>query len=99
VTRPKLCEGVGCLVVAPEDMMKFKTTELLLKLSYLLVVCCHVGIAVVRFPHDLVDDKLGIAVDVKSLDHKLGSNAWTVDEGLVFCYIVCHAEMQLNHVE
>jgi hypothetical protein len=43
-TRPKPCEGVSHLVVTPEDMMKFKTIEVLLKLSYLLVVCHHAGI-------------------------------------------------------
>jgi hypothetical protein len=42
VTRPELHEGVDCLIVASEDMMKFKTIELLLKLSHLLAVRRHV---------------------------------------------------------
>jgi hypothetical protein len=80
-------------------MMKFKIIELLLKLSYLLAVCHHAGITVIRFLQDLVDDKLGIVVDVKSLDHELDSNKRIVDESLVFRHNVCHAKIQLNHVK
>jgi hypothetical protein len=40
--------------------MKFKTIELILKLSYLLTVCHHVRVTAIRLPHDLVDDELRV---------------------------------------
>jgi hypothetical protein len=68
MARPNLGEGVDCLVVAPEDMLKFKTIELLLKLSYLLAVCHHAEVVAIRLHHDLVDDELRVIMDVKPLD-------------------------------
>jgi hypothetical protein len=41
VAKPRPGEGVGRLIVSPEDMLKFKTIELLLKLCNLLSVCRH----------------------------------------------------------
>jgi hypothetical protein len=41
MTRPKSGEGISHLVVASEDAMKFKVVEFLLKMSYILAVCCH----------------------------------------------------------
>jgi hypothetical protein len=55
---PDLGEGVGCLIVSPEDMMKLEAIELLLQLPDLLSVCRHMGVTSVRLPHDLVDDEL-----------------------------------------
>jgi hypothetical protein len=78
-TRPESSEGVGCLIVVPEDMMKFKVVELLLELPYLLVVCRHAGITTIRLPHDLVDDELRVPMDVESLDPELGSDAQVID--------------------
>jgi hypothetical protein len=75
-----------------EDMMKFTIIELL-KLSYLLAVCHIAGITTILFPHDLVDDDLGVASDVKSLAPELGRDVHAIDEGLVFHHIVCHAKM------
>jgi hypothetical protein len=75
VTRPESGKGVGHLIVASEDMMNFKTVKLLIKLSYLLEVCHHAGVATIQLPHDLVDDELRAAMDVKSLDPELGGDA------------------------
>jgi hypothetical protein len=63
------------------------------------MVCRHVGVVTVRLPHDLVDGELRVIVDVKPLNPKLGSDAQPIDECLIFCHIVCHAEVQSNHVE
>jgi hypothetical protein len=79
--------------------MKFKTIELLLKLSYLLAVCRHAGVMAISLPHDLVGDELRVAVDVKPLDPELSGNAQAVDEGLIFHHIVCRVEIQLNYVD
>jgi hypothetical protein len=56
---------------------------------------CHA----VRLPHDLVDDNVRVTADVKSLDPKLSGNVHAIDRGLIFDHIVCHAEVQTNHVE
>jgi hypothetical protein len=55
-------------------MMKLKTIELLLKLSYFLAVCHHMGIAVIRLLHVMVDDEPRVTVDVEALDPELSSN-------------------------
>jgi hypothetical protein len=99
MTRPELREVVSRRIVMSEDMMKFKTIELLLMLSYLLAISCHVGITSVQFPHDLVDNELRFTTDVKPLDPKNGSDAQAVEEGLIFCHIVYCVEMLLNHME
>jgi hypothetical protein len=57
-TRPESGQGVSHLIVASEDMMKFKAVEFLLKLPYLLAVGCHEGVMTVRLPYHLVDDDL-----------------------------------------
>jgi hypothetical protein len=47
VARPELSEGVGCLVVVSEDMMKFETMKLFLMVSYLLMACRHAGVTTI----------------------------------------------------
>jgi hypothetical protein len=47
IARPKAGEGVGHFIVSSEDIMKFKTIELHLELSYLQAVWHHVGVVVV----------------------------------------------------
>jgi hypothetical protein len=54
VTRPESSEGISRIIVTWGDMMKFKTVELLLELSYLLVICLHAGVTAIRLPLDLV---------------------------------------------
>jgi hypothetical protein len=56
-------------------MMMLETIELLLELSDLLSVCHHEVVAAVQLPHDLVDNKLRVATDVKRLEHELDSDA------------------------
>jgi hypothetical protein len=41
----------------------------------------------------MVAEELRVTVDVKPLDLELGGNAHAVDECLVFCHIVDHAEV------
>jgi hypothetical protein len=88
MTRPKSGEGVSCLIVMSEDIMRFKTVELILELSYLPVICRHAGVTAIRFPHDLVDDELRVLADVEPLNPKHDGNAQAVDEGLIFYHIV-----------
>jgi hypothetical protein len=93
VTRPESSEGIGRLVVVSEDMMKIKTIKLLLELPYVLEVCLHVGVTVIRLPHDLVDDELRVAMHIKLLDPELGGDAEAINKGLIFRHIVCRMEM------
>jgi hypothetical protein len=88
VARLELSEGIDCLIIMIEDMVKFEAIGLLLKHSYLLVVFHHAGVAVIRLPIDLVDNKLRVALDVKPLDPELGGDAQAVDEGLILRHIV-----------
>jgi hypothetical protein len=74
-------------------VVKFETIELLLKLSILLTVCLNAGVVAVRFPHDLVDDKLKVTADVKPLDPELDGDAYAIDEGLILYHIVGRTEM------
>jgi hypothetical protein len=61
--------------------------------SNLLSICYHEGVTTVQFSHDMAAEELRVTVDVKPLDPELGGNAHAVDECLVFCHIVDHAEV------
>jgi hypothetical protein len=76
-----------------EDVMKFKTVEFLLEISYLVVVCYHTGVMAVWLPYDLVDDKLKVTADVKPLDPELRGDVLAFDEGLIFYHVVHFEEM------
>jgi hypothetical protein len=69
--EPSRVRASATLLSPAEDMMKFKTIKLLLKLSYLITVCRHEGVLAVQLPDDLVDDKLKVTTDVKLLDLEL----------------------------
>jgi hypothetical protein len=47
VARPEPGEGVGRLVVSPEDMVELDAIEYLLQLPKLLLVCSHVEVMTV----------------------------------------------------
>jgi hypothetical protein len=79
MTRPKPGEGVGYLIVSPEDMVEFETIVFLLQLPNLLLICSHVGVMIVRLSHDLIDDELRVSVDVKPLNPKFSGDVQTVD--------------------
>jgi hypothetical protein len=74
-------------------MIKFKEVKLLLELSCLLGVCRHAGVMAIQLPHDLVDHELRVTADVESLDPELGGDAQAIEEGLIFCYLMCCVEM------
>jgi hypothetical protein len=74
-------------------MVELKTVEFSLQLSYLLPVRSQARVTTVRLPHDLIDDELRVSVDIKPLNPKLGSDAQTVDQRLVFYHVVGGAEV------
>jgi hypothetical protein len=80
-------------------MMMFETIEHLIELSNPLLVYHHVGAVAIRLPHDLVHDKLRVAIDVKPLDHKLSNDVHAIDEYHILHNIVGCAEVQSNHIE
>jgi hypothetical protein len=67
--QPEPSEGIGCLVVSSGDMMKLETIEFFLQPPYLLPVCCHAGVTIVRLSHYLIDDELRVFTDVKLKVH------------------------------
>jgi hypothetical protein len=75
---PVTGEGVGCLVVSPEDMVELEGVKFLLQHPNLLPICSHAGVMIVRLPHVLNDDELRV-LDVKPLNLKFSDNAHTID--------------------
>jgi hypothetical protein len=71
--NPNWGEGIGCLIVSPEDMVQLKDVKFLLQLSYLLPVCSHAGVMTVRL--SLIDNELRVFTNVKPLNPKFGGDA------------------------
>ena len=67
-TGRRLHECVVRLVEAPWDVMEFEVIELVLQLLDFLAVRSHLGVVTARLLHDLVDDQLGVALDVEASD-------------------------------
>jgi len=61
-----LGEFVGCLVVASGDVDELETVELVLEPAYLLAVYLHFRVVAVGGLHHLVDDELGVALNVEA---------------------------------
>ena len=66
---------VGRLIEAPWDVIKFEDVKFVLHPSNFLVVCSHLGIMAARLLHDLVDDQLGVALDVDVSDVQLDGDS------------------------
>ena len=49
-------------------MVELEAIELVLKLSDLKTIRSHLGVVVALLLHDLVNDQLGVASDINSLD-------------------------------
>ena len=79
-------------------MIELETVELVLQLADFSATCCHLGIVATRLFHDLVDDQLGVALNIKPSDTQLDGNAQAIDERLIFGHIVGEGEMDVNHV-
>ena len=79
-------------------MIELEAVKLALQLADFLVVCSHLGIVAARLLHDLVDDQLGVALNIEASDTQLDGNAQAVDERLIFGHIVGGGEMDVNHV-
>ena len=61
-------ERVGCFVEAPWDVIEFEAIEFVLQPSDFLAVRRHLDVMASCLLHDLVDDQLGVAPDVKASD-------------------------------
>jgi hypothetical protein len=91
--RPELVEGIGYLVVSPEDMVELKVVKFLLQLPNLLSVCSHAGVMIVWLSHDLIDDELRVFADVKPMNPKFSGDAQTIDQRLILCHIVGYTDV------
>ena len=83
-----LREHIGRLVEAPWDVIEFEAVEFVLQPLDFLVVWSHLGVVIARLLHDLVDDQLGVAPDVKASDAQLDGDVQAVDECFVFGHII-----------
>ncbi|XP_066392332.1 uncharacterized protein [Miscanthus floridulus] len=61
-------------------------------------ICSHLGVVVAQLLHDLVNDQLGVVLDVEASDTQLDGDAHAIDERLIFGHIVGRGEMDANHV-
>ena len=69
-------------------MIELETVELVPQLADFLTVRSHLGIVVARLLHDLVDDQLGVTLDVEASDAQLDGDAHAIDERLIFGHII-----------
>jgi hypothetical protein len=60
-------------------MVELEAIKFLLQFPNILPVCGHKGVMIVRLSHDLIDDKLRVSVDVKSLNPMFSGDAHTID--------------------
>jgi hypothetical protein len=60
-----LIECISIIVVLPQDMMQFDSSEFLLQFVQLRAIHVHEGAFVVGLLHDLVHYQLRLAVDVE----------------------------------
>ena len=56
-------------------MIELEVIEFVLQLVDFSTICSHLGIVVARFHHDLVDDQLGVTLNVEALDAQLDGDA------------------------
>ena len=66
---------VGCFIEALWNVIDLEAVESVLQPSDFLAVCLHLGVVAARLLHDLVDDQLGVASDVKTSDAQLDSDS------------------------
>ena len=56
-------------------MIELEAIELVLQLADFSAVCSHLGIGAARLLHDLVDDQMGVALNIEASDAQLDGNA------------------------
>ena len=74
-TGHRFRKRVGRFIEAPWDVIELEAVESVLQPSDFLAVHHHLGIVAARLLHDLVDDQLGVAPEVKPSDTQLNGNA------------------------
>ena len=71
----RFCERVGHLVETPWNVVELEAVELVLQLVDFSAICSHLGVVAARLLHDLVDDQLGVTLDIKASDTQLNGDA------------------------
>ena len=74
-TRHRFCKHIGRIVEAPWDVIEFEAVESILQPLDFLAVRHHLVVMAARLLHDLVDDKLGVALDVEASDAQLDGDS------------------------
>ena len=65
---------VGYFIVSPFDVNEFEAMELIFKFAYFLAVSLYFWVMAARGFQDLVDDQLGVALNVEASDPELDSD-------------------------
>jgi hypothetical protein len=97
--RPERSGGVGYLIFSTDDMVELDDIKFVFQLSYLLLVCNHVGVITVQLSHDMIDDELRVSVDLKPLNPMFGGNAHALDQCLLLHQIAGGAEVWSNIIK
>jgi len=79
-------------------MVELEPVELVFELADCVAVRCHLGVMAAPLLHDLIDDQLGVTLDVKSSDAQLDGDTEPIDESLVFSDIVGCRKMEADHI-
>ena len=74
LARHRFCQCVGHLVETPRNVVELEAIKLVLQLANFLAICSHLGVMAARLLHDLVDDQLGVALDIEASDIELDGN-------------------------
>jgi hypothetical protein len=80
--------------MSARDVVEFEAMEFVLKAPHLVVVGFHLGVAIVRVLHDLVDHELGITMNIEVSDPEFDGDAQPINESLILSYIVGGSEME-----
>jgi hypothetical protein len=65
-------------------VVELEAVKIVLEAPHLLAIGFHLGITAARALHDLIDDELGVASNIKVLDPELDGNSQPYNERLVF---------------
>jgi hypothetical protein len=79
---------IRSLVVPSSDMVEFKPVELVFQAPNFVALGLHLPVAAVGVLHDLVNDKLRVAMSVEAPNPYLDGDAQPINQSLVLGHVV-----------
>ena len=67
-------QHVGHLIETPRNVVELEAIELVVQLADFSIICSHLGIMIAQL-HDLVNDQLGVTLNVEASDAQLDGDA------------------------